>query len=63
MSEDKRWIYLSRLDKWYLVDTSNPSYIWGVSQSEFEKYGEEISKELYLSPALVIDKAIMQPFI
>ena len=46
----KRWVYGTRTDKWYLVDSTDRDFSKGIAQETFLEIGKEKAKEMYLSP-------------
>ena len=50
--EEKRWVYGTRTEKWYLVNSDDRDYISGITESEMEAIGKVAAKIKYLSTAL-----------
>ena len=51
-NNDLRWVYGTRTNKWYLVDSKDRDYNDGITQELFNRIGEEAAKAIYLSPKL-----------
>ena len=51
-SGDWRWVYGTRTNKWYLVDSSDRDFEIGISQQFVLDNGFGKAKEKYLSPRL-----------
>jgi len=49
-SEEKKWVYGTKDNKWYLVGPEDRDYEHGISQEEFKRLGPEKAKEEYLKP-------------
>ena len=49
-NNDLRWVYGTRTNKWYLVDSKDRDYNDGITQELFNRIGEEAAKAIYLSP-------------
>ena len=49
-SAEKRWVYGTRTNEWYIVGKEDRDWEQGITQEEMEKYGKEWAKEKYLSP-------------
>jgi len=45
---EKRFVYGTRTNKWYLVDASDRDFEAGISQNEFKELGSDVAKALYL---------------
>ena len=45
---EKRFVYGTRTNKWYLVDASDRDFETGISQDRFKELGFTAAKELYL---------------
>ncbi len=52
-SEEKRWVYGTRTNKWHLVGSGDRDYKHGISQSRMKEIGRQAAKREYLQPVLV----------
>ena len=50
--EEKKWVYGTRTEKWYLVNSDDRDYTSGITESEMETIGKVAAKIKYLSAAL-----------
>ena len=50
---EKRWVYGTKTQKWYLVDSTDRDYKTAITQEEMEKIGPEEAKIKYLSPSII----------
>lgn len=51
--KEKRWVYGTRTEKWYLVNQTDRDYCYGITQEEMEKIGKEAAKAKYLSNSVL----------
>lgn len=52
-SNEKRWVYGTRIEKWVLVDHTDRDFSQGITQEEMLKIGQEAAKIKYLSPSIL----------
>lgn len=59
-TNEKRLVYRTETNKWYLVDKSDRDYIYAIPESRFNKIGEKKAREEYLgiSPIIIRDKEL-----
>lgn len=53
MSQEKRWVYGTRTDEWYLVDKNDRDWIYGISEKEFKKISRDQAKKKYLRESII----------
>lgn len=52
--KEKRWIYSDWTKKWYLVGPEDKDYyVWGITQEDFKKMGEEEATKQQLSGSFI----------
>ena len=49
---EKKWVYGTRTEKWYLVNSDDRDYTSGITESEMKIIGKVAAKIKYLSAAL-----------
>jgi len=52
-TNEMKWVYGTRTEKWYLVDSTDRDYRTAISQDEMSKIGFEAAKAKYLSPSII----------
>lgn len=50
MIDTRRWVYGTRTELWYLVDSKDRDWSIGIGQEEMVAIGPDAAKEKYLSP-------------
>ena len=48
---EKKYVYGTKTNRWYLVDQTDRDYQSGISIKEFNRIGKEAAKIKYLSPS------------
>jgi len=46
-------VYGTRTKQWYLVDTYDRDYQYGIDPEDFDKMGEKLARETYLAASVI----------